>query len=322
MSTKEPWLSRVLGEGESPVWWALPAGALRGVRIRVHVVAPVVAMAVLAHALWSGLGVGYVLAAIGAVAVVVVVREEARRRALRRWQGRRPAEVTLWPLGGLWKHADDLPDDRGEGLPASAAMGSTLALAAVGVAAFVLSGGEVAQLAFDPFRPRLALGEIEAHSTPLAAWLVWWWTLYAAAVSIWALNLLPMPPLDGGRILGSWGMAPERVARVGLLVALVLVVAGLLTGLPLIAAVGLCGGVYSWERWQSARFAVDPAGVDRWRAALASQDAGDSDAPAISDEERDEVERILAKISAGGMASLSRAERRNLHRATERLRDR
>jgi hypothetical protein len=78
-----------------------------------------------------------------------------------------------------------------------------------------------------------------------------------------------------------------------------------------------------WSERQRGRFILDPAGVDRWRAVL---DAGfdpretPTPGPPIPPDEREQIERILAKISDRGMASLTRGERRLLQRATDKLR--
>lgn len=325
-------LTRILGEGESPVWWALPLFSIAGCRIRVHVVSVVFALAVLVYAVWNGLGLVYVATGLLALCVVTVLHEAARGHALVRWCKHRPSEVILWPLGGLWRL--DTAEERGAARTARAeAVGAgTGLLMLVGIAVgaggvFALVMGETSSLVFEPLRPGVAMGEIQGHSTSATLARVALWQVYAAAVYVLGFNLLPMPPLDEGVLVravfdadGSRALAP----RVGLLTAVALLAGGLLTGLPLIAAIGLCGGVYCWYAWQQARFAVDPAGVDRWRSLLADDDSAETadEAAPIPAQDREDVERILAKISAKGMSSLTRAERRTLREATDRLRGR
>lgn len=318
--------ARILGEGESPVWWAVPVGSLVGCRFRVHLVTVVLALALLAYAVWNGLGLIYVVSWLVGLAVAVVAHEAGRRHALVRWVGRRPTEVTFWPLGALWRFEQEPDGGVGDALGAGAGFGlvAALTVAAAGLLAWVSGHGE--WLRFDPIRPGETLALISSASTARTWALITLWWVYAAGVYVLLFNLAPMLPLDAGWA-AAWsldGDGPEsRAAPLGLVLAVVLVFGGLVAGLTLVAAVGVCGGVYCWERWQAARFAVDPAGVDRWREALEGT-AGESgaDESPIPPEEREEVERILSKISSRGMGSLTRAERRELREATDRLRGR
>lgn len=326
-----PLLSRILGEGESPVWWSLPLFSIGGCRVRLHLVAAVFVPVLLVFAVWNGLGPIYVATGLVALGVVVALHEAARGHALVRWCGRRPLDITLWPLGAVWRFEDGaaLPDPRAaraEGLGAAVGLGMLVATGAGAAGVFAAVMGSGTLLVFDPLRPGAALAAISRSSTLATVGLVLLWQVYAAVVYTLAFNLLPMLPLDEGVLVGavfdrdgSRALAP----RVGLLVAVGLLVGGLLTGLLLVAGIGLCGGVYCWHIWQQQRFVVDPAGVDRWRAVLdAPADETGSDEPPIPAADREEVERILAKISASGIRSLNRAEHRALRDATARLRDR
>ena len=324
-------LSRIFGEGESPVWWAVPVLKLGNCLVRVHVVSVVFVLAVLVYAVWNGLGPTYVATGLVALGVAVGMHEAARGHALVRWCGRRPADMTLWPLGAVWRFDDSVehPNDgpaRSEGIGAAAGLGMLVAVAAAAGLALSLVTGSKSGLVFDPLRPGLTIGEIRGSSTPATLGLVTLWQTYAAAVYVLALNLLPMLPLDEGvlvRAVFDRGGTRSLAPRVGLLTAVALLAGGLLTGLPIVASVGLCGGVYCWHVWQQERFAVDPAGVDRWRAMLETPtDERHIDGDPIHAQDREDVERILAKISASGIASLSRGERRVLREATDRLRDR
>ncbi len=323
-------LTRILGEGESPVWWSLPLFTIGGCRVRLHVVAVVFVLAVLVYAIWNGLGPIYVATGLVALGGVVVLHEAARGHALVRWCGRRPTDVTLWPLGAVWRYGGktDQPEAeaRAEGVGAAVGLGMLVAVGGVAGGVFALVVGSGSLLLFDPLRPWITIGEIGGPSTSATIGLVLLWQVYAAAVYALAFNLLPMLPLDEGVLVravfdrdGSRSLAP----RAGLLVAVGLLAGGLLTGLLLVAGIGLCGGVYCWHVWQQRRFAVDPAGVDRWRAVLdAPADETGSGEPPIPAADRENVERILEKISASGIGSLTRAERRTLREATARLRDR
>jgi hypothetical protein len=318
-------LARVLGEGESPSWWGLPLARVWGCEVRVHLVAVVFVGAALAYGVWNGPSVPFVGTGLAAFALVVVIHEAVRGHVLVRWSGLRPGSVTLWPLGAVWEFGGDAgPGARARGEGLAAGMGC-LALVGVVVAAGLAARwlmGDWSVLWFDITNPAAVMlsPAFSTGSTGATVGRLAVWNAYAAAVFVLAANLLPMLPLDAGvlvRAAADRGPGSTVAPRVGLIVATVLVAGGLLTGLVLAAAVGVCGGVVCWQAWQAQRFAIDPAGVDRWREVLGGE-TGEGAGP-IPAEDRAAVERILEKISRRGMGSLTRAERRELQRATERL---
>ncbi len=311
-------LGRVLGDGESPAWWGVPIGRLAGCEIRVHLVGLIFVLVVLVYSIWNGLGVPFVVTGLASLAVVVLMHEAARGHALVRWAKLGPTDITLWPLGGVWRfEVEEPPAARVEAVGAGAGLAMSAGVAVAAGVGVVLTTGDAGRLVFNPIRPGLMLAEFEASSTAASVGLIGLWQVYAVACGVFVVNLLPMLPLDGGLMVrwvtrgrdDSGGM----VAQIGLVTAVVLLVGGLLTGLPLVAAVGLCGGVVCWHVWQSGRFALDPAGVDRWRAVLEAEHHADETGegePPIPPGEREQIEAILAKISVSGMESLTRGERR------------
>lgn len=321
-------LARVLGEGESPAWWGVPVARVFGCEVRVHLVAVVFVAAVLVYAVWNGPAVPFVGTGLVALAFVVLFHEAVRGHVLVRWRGLRPGAITLWPLGAVWEF-------RGEARPADQARGEALAagLGCAALAGVVVAAGFAARwllgewsvLRFDPANPGAVMlsPAFSTGSTASTVGRLAVWNVYAAGVYLLAANALPMLPLDGGVLMRATAdrePGSTVAPRVGLIVATVLVAGGLLTGLVLAAGLGLCGGVVCWHAWQAGRFAVDPAGVDRWREILGDGDETGGGAGPIPAGEREGVERILEKISRRGMRSLTRAERRELSRATERLR--
>lgn len=314
----ESFLARVIGEGESPAWWGIPVASIAGCRVRVHLVTPVYVLAALAHALWNDLGVPFVLMGLGALGAVVILHELVRGHALVRWGRLHPIDVTLWPLGAVWRFQDEHPA-REEARAALTALAAVAGLCAILAGLVFAYAPEGARLLTDFFRPALALGGLSLAMGAL-------WQAYAMTAYVVLANLLPMLPLDGALVLRGLARSrpgPDRAAAIGVATAAGLVVFGMVTKLTPIALLGMCGAVVCWFEWQSSRFRVDPAGVDRWREALHEPETERETrggAGPISDEDREGVERVLAKISAEGIDSLTRAERRLLHDATERLR--
>ena len=313
-------LDRIVGQGEPPAWWGLPIASIAGCEIRVHLVTPVLIAAALVYAFWNGPGPVFVGAGLLALVMAVLMHEACRGHALVRWAGRRPTSVTFWPLGAVWSFGDD-EAERGEVTGAAVGLAALVGLAIVGALLVGFGVGDWGLLRFNPRNPTLVQASPVFASTSTLVTLsrLVAWHLYAMSLYCLAANVLPMLPLDGGVLLRAVTREPGTAPRVGLISAVVLVAGGLLAYEPLFAAIGLCGGVVCWHEWQSHRFALDPAGVDRWRELLASEETAEGQ-PQIPPEQREQLEAILAKISASGMGSLSRSERRVLARATEKLR--
>lgn len=317
-------IARVFGDGEPPAWWGLPVGRLGGCEIRVHLVTFVFVLSLLVYAVWTGPGLWFVGPGLVALALVVGLHEAARGHALVRWRRLRPVDLTIWPLGAVWRLHDE-NTARHERAAAGAGLAMLVVLAVLfGLGVWAFAGGGAA-LTFNPARPSGVFGpQFGGRSTARALVAVFVWQCYAVSLYALAANLIPMLPLDGAILLRGRGYGGvDRVALLGLAVAVVLVVGGLVIGQALVALLGVCGGVVCWSEWQSSRFAIDPAGADRWRAALDEADHS-AEAPTpehpMIDPEREHLERVLAKISEEGMHSLTRSEQKVLREATERLR--
>ncbi|MBK7405304.1 MAG: hypothetical protein IPJ41_11900 [Phycisphaerales bacterium] len=318
-------LARVFGDGEPPTWWGIPVLRVGGCELRIHLVAVVFVLSMLLYAVWTGPGLWFVSTGLLALALLVALHEAARAHALVRWRGRQPIDATLWPLGAVWRFGEATPTDERVGALTGLAM---LAAVAIGAGAAVWAGPAGAEaLRFDPRHPSETLGPMFAsRSTARTLGVVFIWQCYATSLYVLAANLIPMLPLDAALLLrrARKGAGPDHLAAAGLGVAVVLAVGGLLLGQALVAFVGVCGGSVCWSTWQSSRFALDPAGADRWRAALAgAPESAEAPGPPrpMSAEDQGNLELVLQKISATGMESLSRSERRILKDATRRMRD-
>jgi hypothetical protein len=318
-------LTRIIGEGESPAWWGFPVANIGGCEVRIHLVTPVYILAAVAHAIWNDLGLPFVLLGLAALALVVSLHEAVRAHALVRWSKLHPIDLTLWPAGAIWRFHDE-ETARAEGRAALVALAAVAGCAALFAGLVVGFAPHGPQLLREFPWPSLALGSLQGGSTLHTLALVAAWQAYAMSVYLLLANAVPMLPLDCALALRARGAprrGPDPVAAWGLGVGALLVVVGMVTGYTPVALLGVCGAVVSWFAWQSSRFAVDPAGVDRWRAALREPEHASETAEGehrITPDDREQVERVLAKISAEGINSLTRSERRLLHEATERLR--
>ncbi len=321
------WLQRVFGEGENPLTWAFPLYTAWGIRVRIHVI---FAFLVVAQLVWSVLapdtpGLSYTAIGLALLALLVLLHEYGHCVAAR-LVGGDADEIVLWPLGGLaWCRVPDRWDAH-----LWVALGGPLVnVALVPLLGFAvwLTTRDAALLVFNPFRISEALGSIQTSST-LATYAVV--SLVWAYVLNWVLLVFNMAvvmlPMDAGRVAHAliWRQSGEfratRVAGIiGLVFAVLLLVVGVVGGQTMLMGIALFGGFVCWQSAHGARF-VEETGLGM-PAIRDVPDQGPSRAEqkrqARVAEQQAEIDRILAKISASGMDSLSRAERRTLSRASK-----
>jgi hypothetical protein len=179
--------------------------------------------------------------------------------------------------------------------------------------------------------------------------------LYVVSYALLLFNLLPIYPLDGGRILQEllwFRLGHHRsmmiATQTGMVGAVALGMWGLAGGGPYLLAIAIFGFLTCWQQRQMLRmggFAVEER--EPWAGEYDfSRGYGgmpDEEAPRRKKSggwftgrregswerkqeqlrrEQEEVDRILAKVSREGLGSLSRKEKRTLQQATERQRER
>ena len=204
--------------------WVLPAGSLFGIPLRVHATSLLLLpwLGTLTARAGGGFMAGVLLTLLLLVSVAV---HELGHALVARRLGLRTREIVLYPVGGV---------TRIEGQPRGLA---ELAVALAGPAASLL----LALLLVVPASAgtRAVAGE---GFTPgdLTVWLL------VANLLLFAVNLVPAFPLDGGRALRallSLGLPPARATRlataVGQSLAVAAAIAGLLWGQPVLVLVAL-----------------------------------------------------------------------------------
>ena len=324
----------------NPLSWSVPLVSVLGIRFRIHFsfllfAALVVLRATVGPPESSWLhGAKAAALQLGALLVVVFWRELVRAFVVRS-AGGTTDEVMLWPLGSL-QGIDPAPG----WLPAllSACVGTAAAavqLAAVGIALGTVGGDWTAALP-DPMTA-------EWLTTPHPWWMTCLWFLQWTGVQVAILSLLPMLPLDGGRIAEAFIIrrrgtfdAPRAAAAFSLFAASLAGVVAIVRDLATVMAVAIaCAGFAVLQLWRlRAGDAVARSGTGGW--GLQSGGIGGA-TPAEPDPDREareeasrrreqraaedrEVDRILEKIARDGADSLTKAEREALARATERRR--
>ncbi len=329
-------MRRVFGDGENPFTWAIPVYSLWGIAVRVHLLFVVYAIAQIIRSIVpSETGAAFVLPLLGALFFLVLIHEYGHCFACRRVGGEAD-EIILWPLGGLAMVSP--PHDWKSHLITvlGGPMVHVVLLPPLALAVRAITGGWEA-VVFNPFSPGAALAMLSVSSEGMYIVALGVWALHYANIVLLAFNMLvPMFPMDAGRVVHAllWRSMGERRATeitviVGFVVAGVLAVVGVVFQQTLLLALAVFGGVTCYlERRKVKMDGAEPwsQGGEGWLRA-----GEDADAPERTverevarrerealrrAEEQAEVDRILAKISATGMDSLTSKEKRTLRRAS------
>ena len=328
-------MRRVFGDGENPMAWGFTLYRAWGIRVRIHLAFVLYILGTLIFTLpRDAMGPGFVLWGLGGLFGLVLLHEYGHCVACR-LVGGEADDIMLWPLGGLASCAP--PHDwRSNLVTALGGPAVNMILLAPFSLGIWVATRDVGSVVFNPFDPGTALAELRLPAgggEPLGAqpwWLTALWSAHFANIALLGFNLLvPMFPMDAARILHAllWRRAGEAHAMrttlsVGLVTAVTLAVLAIVVNQTLLLAIALLGGGVCYVERRRLRFtAEDP---------LAPPDGPDDDELEARREararekaraEQAEVDRILAKISEGGMESLSVREKRTLKRATRHRRE-
>ena len=314
-------VGRVLGVGEDPLtWWSFPLMKVGGLRVRVHTfLVPVwVGIEALAWLPQKNLGPLHLFSALGSLLIIAILHELSRG-LFARSLGDGGDTVVLWPLGGLNPVAR-----RGATSPLAAESGGlllnvllvpVLALAAMGM------GVSQQELLFNPLDVHAAVANLDTVEQ-----VILWWASFMNALMLAANLLLPMLPMDMGRIMNAWlrgrSNAPAEVAaKVGFVTAGVLFLVATAVGQGHLMGVAVLGAVATLI--ERRRHLLPGADTDEFApsAAGANEDPPapvvrrPAPPPAVT-----ELDAVLEKISKQGLDSLTSAEREVLARETERRR--
>lgn len=324
-------LRRIFGEGDGFQNWAFPIYRAFGILVRVHLLLVVYAAVRLLKPIAPGtIGLAYEAFFLGAGFLFVLLHEYGHCIACRKVGGEAD-EILLWPLGGLamcrpphdWKSA----------------LITTLGGPAVNVILAVVLGGVLLGLGagwgvvlFNPFNIGGAFsGEWFMVNSSHVKTLLFF--SYAINVYLTLFNmLLPMFPMDCGRVVQEllwWKMGYHKSmvisTTIGLVAAVCVGTYAIFAETPMLLGIAVFSGFTCYSQKQQLKLMVDQS--EPWAASLRDDDRDDRKKYAAAarqqQRERDkqaEVDRILAKIAATGMDSLSRREKAALKEATERKR--
>lgn len=322
---------------------AFPIATIAGIRVRVHLAFVLFVVFDLTAAAFNG---QFVYGLVQAVSLfVLVLLHEFGHCVACRWVGGTADNILMWPLGGL---ASCRPPHTWKAhlVTVLGGPGVNVLLVPVLGGAMLLLGMGTGSVLFNPLDPNGALRAL--GPLPLAKVMLFW--VYFVNLALLGFNvLLPMFPMDGGRIwqcilwsrLG-WRRSMGIAIQVGIVCAVVVGVFGVTAKPPMVMLVliALFAGLTCWQEQMRLR-AIDagsdfgeegdsPVLVgsreesrDAWRTVGKDEEQRAAEARRRREaaaKEQEELDRILAKIAAQGMGSLTGRERSFLTKTTDRKR--
>lgn len=335
-------LRRVFGDGENPLTWALPLYSAWGIRVRVHIVLVLFTLGRVLWSLFNDTSVPLMLGWMGSLWILILLHEYGHCFAARRVGGDAD-EIILWPLGGL--AMCQVPERWKANLfVALAGPAVNVVLLPVFAVAILLVTRDASVIFFNPLNPTQTMLSPSLSAGSDAGALAKQLLVAAHQTNFYLLAfnmLIPMFPMDAGRVVHAmiWKKrgpfeATSIASRIGLFIGVTMIVAGLVLENITLAAIGLFGALLCWQELRIQRFEADPVlggGVPGMSSmssmtGLAGSAFDPDDEPPSKRElkkqaqleaEEQEVDRILEKISAQGMASLTAQEKKTLKKASE-----
>ncbi len=352
--------SRMFGTGkplDNPVNWSFRVGSAFGIDIRVHlafVLCAVVMISMEIQAIPPDSGISTMRALVDglgsyAILFAIILLHEFGHCWGARHTGGEATEILLWPLGGL---AAVRPPHT-----ASAHIITTISGPMVNVIICVLGAifltlwfGTIGAVPWNPIHPTWP-ANATLFPTTGQAWLL---RVYGISYFILLINLIPVFPFDGGRIVQAWlwprkgyQRSMEIATSTGMFGAIII---GLFSffldvsrGLMLMIAV--FGYLTCWQMRRAAREqAMYSSGEEtsEFAESLSYRDGDDTatvnrpgmiarykNKRALEKTERQraqrearehQIEEILRKVAQTGMAGLSTKERQLLESETKRKR--
>jgi len=332
---------------DNPINWSIGAGRLFGIAIRVHILFLFGALVVIAQAFRENPdgGITGIVESLGAIALMflIVLVHEFGHCFGARGVGGSAEEILMWPLGGL---ATVRPPHRPGAHLVTALAGPAVNVVFCLVTAAVLIAwtGNALAVPTDPFHMFRPLSPEGFDMWPVQKWLV---IFFGLNYMILLFNLAPVYPLDGGQALQAllWPRMGYRdsmmlASGIGMVGAIGFGVIGIFSGAYMLFGIAVFGYFTCWQQRQQLKMGLFENGgglpgydFSQGHTSLDRSAAGPSfwqrrRARKLAERRRrererieaarQEVDRILDKISRDGLRSLSPKERRFLERETQR----
>lgn len=340
---------------DNPLNWSFRLGRLFGIDIRIHVAFVICAVLLVWMEMpergepWTRPFPRILTEALGTYALLflIVLLHEFGHCFGARATGGDADEILLWPLGGL-AYANPPHNATAHMITTVAGPAVNVFLCMLATCVLVAWTGSLGAVPWNPLHPMWPL-DPTIHPTLAQAWVM---RFFGLSYFLLLINLLPIFPFDGGRMVQAWlwprkgyRLSMEIATSTGMIGAIVVGLFGLFTDqswiLLMIAVFGyltcwqwrrmlkeegaLAGGElgYDFSRGYAAfdheeRRRKRPGYLQRRRARKAARRA-ERERQRREERERS-LESILAKISRTGLDSLTTRERRILDAETQRRR--
>ncbi|MGB0715737.1 MAG: site-2 protease family protein [Phycisphaerae bacterium] len=338
---------------DNPINWSFKAFRLFAIDVRVHVFFLIGAVILIAMESSSAEASGvpalrHVFNALGTYALLffVVLVHEFGHCWGARTTGGEANEILIWPLGGL---AMTRPphEPRAHMITTLAGPAVNVLFCALASLVLVLWTGRLGSVPWNPFYPTTP---VDSAFFPVGM-QVWVIRFFAVSYVLLIINMFPIFPFDGGRVLQAW-LWPRRGYRAsmeiatstGMIGAIVVGLLGFLSGASLLIMIAVFGYIQCWkdrrmlaeQAQYESEYGLDygqfsefgaapddeveprPGFVKRWRT---RREEARKQREAEAEEARQAlVESALKQVAELGEASLSAKQRRALEEETRRLR--
>jgi Zn-dependent protease len=336
---------------DNPMTWSVPLMRVLDIAVRVHVVFLVYIVIELARSIGtpdrataSPMDFSLTALHLGCLFGIVLLHEFGHCLACRRTGGT-ANEILMWPLGGL-AYCQPVNHWRAHFVTAAGGPMVNLAICLVlGPVLGVLTGQWWGVAIPDPLH--LVLPVLPDAAVPQPWWLLVLSFIHSTSWLLLLFNMLPIFPLDGGRLCQAllwprfgYARSMRLAVYAGYFGAIALGIFGAVFHRWMLVAIAIFGGVTCYMTVKQLEWTESVMGTEESEFAASLWDTGDDEddaAPAsrathraerkaekervAAQAESAEVDRILGKIAEQGMDSLTRVERRMLKQATDRRRD-
>ncbi len=338
---------------DNPINWSFKIGRLFAIDIRVHITFIIGAIVLIAMEMPQGDAAGTVpfttvlTRSLGTYAIlffVVLVHEFGHCYGARR-EGGEANEILLWPLGGL-AYVQPPHEARAHMITTIAGPMVNVIFCAISAVVLIIWLGSFGAV---PWNPLYLASPVDSTIFPTTAQM-WVMRFFGISYFLLLINLLPIFPFDGGRIVQAWlwprkgyRSSMEIATGTGMVGAIIVGLFGLLTGEWLVMMIAVFGYLTCWQNRRVLReqgefetgFGVDygdgytfgkdddkparkPGYFERRRAKKAALRAEWERAQREAHDKA--VEEALKQVSISGLESLTPQQRRLLEQETERRR--
>jgi len=342
---------------DNPINWSFRVGRLFGIDIRIHIAFVICAIVLVwmempdPDSVWKPPFSSILVHALGTYAMLflIVLLHEFGHCFGARYTGGEADEILLWPLGGL-AYTNPPHHPAAHMITTIAGPSVNVILCMICTVALVLWTGNLGSVPWNPLHP---MRPVDPSILPTTGQL-WLLRFFGISYLILLINLLPIFPFDGGRIVQAW-LWPKKGYKASMMIATATgMVGAILVGLFslfteqswLLLMIALFGYLTCYQTRRMLKeeddFALSELGYDfsEGYTSLSRHQEGAKRRPGFwaqrrarklaikaerEREKRDQhdktVEKILKKISESGMTSLTPREQRILEQETNRRRE-